>query len=170
MFMMHLIQILVNGLFYTLNLCHLFSTFSGILYRVTPYIDQCFILLTYKGKVLLLQQDNILPTPNTNEWRFINKLIKKNTTAEKAILQEVYRETNVELENVNLLSSMQMDETMLHVFHGKLSDKHVNNIQRAEGRNLQFFSLKELQKLHMHPSTQIFFKNNWQTVESLSAL
>ncbi len=137
---------------------------------MTPYIDQCLILLTYKGKVLLLQQDNVLPIPNTNEWRFINKIKKKNVSAEKTIIQEVFRETNIMLDTVELLSSTPLDDTTQHLFHGKLTDKHVNNIQRAEGRNLQFFGLKELAKLRIHPLTQVFFKDNWQIIETLSAV
>lgn len=136
---------------------------------MTPYIDLCLCLLTYKGKVLLLQQDNILPTPNHNAWHFINKLKGKNTTAEKTIIQEVHKETGISLESVQLLATIPTDDTTQYLFHARLSDKHVNNIQRAEGRILQFFGLKELSKLHIHPSTKLFFQENKEMIEALSS-
>lgn len=119
--------------------------------------------------MLLLQQDNILPTPNNNAWHFINKLKSKNSTAEKTIIQEVHKETGIALESVELLATIPADDTMQYLFHARLSDKHVNNIERAEGRILQFFGLKELSKLHIHPSTNMFFQENKEMIETLSA-
>lgn len=131
-------------------------------------IGLCLILLTYKGKVLLLQQENILEPQNSDAWHFIKKFKLKDTSAEKTILQEVERETKIKLDRVTFLSSVVHNDVVQYLFHARLSDKHVNNMQRAEGRILQFFGLNELKKLRIQPSTKLFFSDNQTSIERLS--
>lgn len=153
------------------NLLKLLSHYSlsgGILYTVSSAIGLCLILLTYKGKVLLLQQENLLDPQNNNSWHFIKKLKPKELTPEKAIIQEVHRETHIKLDEVTLLSSVMNNDVIQYLFHAKLSDKHVNNIERAEGRILQFFGLNELSKLQIQQSTKSFFSSNQASIKRLS--
>lgn len=144
--------------------------------QVTFQTGLCFILLTYKGKVLLLQQEDVLNIPNNNAWHFIfapirRKEVKIKTkilSPEKTIIQEVEKETKLKLDEVTLLSTISTEDAVQYLFHTKLSDKHVNSINRAEGRILQFFGVNELASLQIQPSTKSFFKNNKAFMESLS--
>lgn len=135
---------------------------------MTSYTALYLILLTYKGKVLLLQQENILDSHNDNEWHFIEKSKVKDKLAEKTIIEEVFRETQLKLDGVVLLSKELSEDTIQYLFHARLSDKHVNNIERAEGRVLQFFSISELGKLKIKRATKSFFQKNRALIENLS--
>lgn len=117
-----------------------------------------------------MQQENILEPQNSDAWHFIMKVKPKDTSAEKAIIQEVEREIRIKLEEVTLLSQTVEKNIIQYLFHSKLSDKHVNNIERAEGRILQFFGIHELAKLQVQPSTQSFFHNNISQIQQLSTL
>lgn len=115
-----------------------------------------------------MQQENILEPHNNNAWHFIKKLKPKEISPEKAIVQEVERETHIKLDEVTLLSSVINNDVVQYLFHAKLSDKHVNNIERAEGRILQFFGLNELSKLQIQQSTKSFFSSNQASIKRLS--
>lgn len=135
---------------------------------VSSYIGLYLILLTYKGKVLLLQQENVLNSHNDNEWHFIKKVKARDKFGEKTIIEEVFKETQLKLDSVTLLSKVLSKDTVQYLFHASLSDKHVNNIERAEGRILQFFGLNELNKLIIQPSTKSFFQKNRTLIENIS--
>lgn len=124
------------------------------------YTGSYHILLTYKGKILLLQQENVFHTDAYNAWHFIKKANAKNSSAEKTIIQEVYKETQIQLDSVSLLSKKIQENITHYLFYAQLTDKNVNNIIRGEGRLLQFFRLSELLKLQMQPSTKLFFSDN----------
>lgn len=140
----------------------------AIMIIVTSYTALYLILLTYKGKVLLLQQENILDSHNDNEWHFIEKSKTKDKLAEKTIIEEVFRETQLKLDGVTLLSKELSSDTIHYLFHARLNDKHVNSIERAEGRVLQFFSIPELSKLKIQSATKSFFQKNRALIEHLS--
>jgi hypothetical protein len=127
------------------------------------------ILLTYKGKILLLQQENVLPTDFDNKWHFIKKAKVKDASAEKTIIQEVYKETHIQLDTVTLIAK-KVHETKIHyLFHAQLSDQHVNSIIRGERRLLQFFRLQELLKLQTQPSTKLFLLDDTTLFNDLLA-
>ncbi len=131
-------------------------------------IDLCYILLTYKGKILLLQQENVLADTNVNAWHLIKKTKAKDTSPEAAIIREVQKETNIKLDEVTLLAKVASEGTVQYLFHTKLSDKHVNNINRGEGRVLQFFGLNELAKLQIQSSSKSFLSHNVSILKNIA--
>ena len=135
---------------------------------MTSYTDLCLILLTYKSKVLLLQQENVLLSQRRNPWHSIKKIKEKDTTAERTIVEEVCKETLIRLDAVTLLSKVLYIDTVHHVFHARLTDTNVNNIGRGEGQLLQFFELKELPTLQLQPSTKLLFSQNESLINNLS--
>lgn len=145
-----------------------YSYNNAILSLVSSYTGLYLILLTYKGKILLLQRENIINTENTHAWHFIKKERANDASAETTIIQEVRNETQVLLDNVTLISKIIYGNTIQYLFHSQLSDKNVNNIKRGEGRLLQFFGLNELNKLQIQPSTKMFFLNDKSFFENLS--
>lgn len=129
-------------------------------------IDSCLILLTYKGKVLLLQQDDIFKQLQNNTWHLIEKRTTQDQSTQEAITQEVERETHIRLEDVSLLMSMSSQNRREYLFHAQLTDSDVNRIQRAEGRIIQFFTLRELKKLPLEASANYFLTED-KTLQNL---
>ena len=74
---------------------------------------------------------------------------------------------NIEISEVKLLLVIPSDNKNTYFYHAKLTDSNVNLIERAEGQELQFFDLKELDKLQLTASTNLFFVRNKGTVEEL---
>lgn len=127
----------------------------------------CLILLTYKGKVLLLQKDDILHNFLENDWHFIDRYKDKHKSLETTITDEVERETNIKLDSVNLVLRVPRENRTEHLFHARLTDKQVNNIQRNDGKILQFFTLQELKKLQLHPSIAAIMSDYTSLIENL---
>lgn len=119
-------------------------------------IDTCLILLTYKGKVLLMHQDNILINPLDQLWKFIGGNKKKGATIESTIINIVEKETSIKLANVQFLSTWLYKQRKKHFFRAELTDAQVNNITRNENQVINFFTLKELQYIKLEISTQLF--------------
>ena len=119
-------------------------------------VDTSLILLTYKGKVLLMHR-NVLPNIlQINDWSFIGGTKEKNKSFEETIYKDVERETSIKLEKVELLSDPINSDNRKHFYHAKLTDKNVNDIKRGDGQTLDFFTLRELERLHLSESTKLF--------------
>lgn len=114
-------------------------------------MDQSIILLTYKGKVLLMHKDYILATLDQNPWRFISGVKEKDESFEETIQREVEKETSIQLKTIELV---EQDEKK-YFYHTNLTDDNVNNIVRRDGKILEFYSLKELDKLSLSLSTRL---------------
>lgn len=81
-------------------------------------------------------------------WSFIGVNTDKNESSKDAITKQVEGEMSVKIKTIQILSK--------YCFHAELSDDDVNNIKREEGQLLNFFTLRELQKLQLTPSTRQF--------------
>jgi len=93
---------------------------------------------------------------NINTWSFFED---SNTTCElfeKTIVRKVEKEIGILLPTIVLLLSLWENYTKNNFYQAELSDKNVNEIKRSEGQELQFFSMKEVEKLSMSPSSQKF--------------
>jgi len=106
------------------------------------------ILLTYKGKVLLMHKTNGPRDEENHPWSFIGETREKKESFENALARRVEKETGIKIENVEFVSES--------CYHARLTDENVNNIQRAENQLLDFFSPKELDKLSLSKLTQQF--------------
>jgi len=81
-------------------------------------------------------------------WSFIGEAREKKESFENALVRRVEKEMGIKIENVEFVSDS--------CYHARLTDENVNNIQRAENQLLDFFSLKELDKLSLSKLTQQF--------------
>ena len=114
-------------------------------------MDQSIILLTYKGKVLLMHKDYILATLDQNPWHFISGAKEKDESFEETIQREVEKETSIHLKTIELV---EHDDNK-YFYHTHLTDDNVNNIVRRDGKILEFYSLKEVDKLSLSLSTKL---------------
>ncbi len=134
-------------------------------------IDSSIILLTYKGKVLLtMMRDSRQVLLKQGTWTFISGLKGKNESFEESILRKVKGETHITLFGVEFLSSLFYEDRTSYLYHAELTDDNVNNIERDEGKSLDFFSLQELEKLSLTPSTRLFIERHKNLLEIKSSI
>lgn len=117
------------------------------------------ILLTYKGKVLLMNKDYVL-SPLDNPWHFITGVHEKHESAEQTITREVKKETSVQLKVIEFLGSLVEDNAKKCFYHTHLTDDNVNHIIQQDGKNFGFFSVSELDNLLLSISTKLFIARN----------
>ena len=131
--------------------------------------NESLILLTYKEKILLMIRNYIFNSGVQKTWSMIGGEKGSNESFEKTIFRKIKEEMNIEISEVKLLSVAPSDNKNTYFYHGKLTDNNVNFIERAEGQELQFFDLKELSKLQLATSADLFFTQNRAIVEELLA-
>src|SRR6185437_8151603 len=95
------------------------------------------ILLTYKGKILIMHRDKnpLIQNP----WRFIEGEKEKETSFLESIIKKVEEETSLKLETAKFLSTAKDEEAEKHLYHAELTDKEVNSIRRDKGLTLGFY-------------------------------
>lgn len=130
-------------------------------------LNESLILLTYKEKILLMIRDYVFNSGEQKIWRMIGGEKATNESCEKTIRRCIKEEMNIKISDVKLLSVSPSDNKDTYFYHGKLTDNNVNFIERADGQELQFFDLKELGKIQLTESTNLFFTRNKNVVEEL---
>lgn len=90
-----------------------------------------------------------------------------NESSEKTIIRKIKEEMNIKINDIKLLFVAPSNDKDTYFYHCKLTDKDVNLIERADGQELQFFNLKELSKLQLATSADLFFTQNRNIIEDL---
>ncbi len=129
--------------------------------------DETLVFLTYNDKFLLMLKDNRLQVSDLNLWHLIGGLRKNNESFEQTSIREVGKVTSLELDSVQYLTTLLDDKKRNFVFHAILTAHHLNNIHRAEGQNLDFFTLPEIEKLSLEKSTEMFLSHNRKTIQGI---
>ena len=130
-------------------------------------LNESLVLLTYKEKILLMIRNYVFNSGAQKTWCMIGGEKGSNESFEKTIVRKIKEEMNIEISEVKLLSVAPSDNKNTYFYHGKLTDSNVNFIERAEGLELQFFDIKELDKLQLATSADLFFTQNRGIVEEL---
>ena len=115
-------------------------------------ISTFLILLTYKGKALLMYKTDSANDSEQHEWCFIGGEKAEDESFEEAMSRRVIMEANIKIEDVEYLSKS--------CYHARLTDDNVNNIKRDERQLLDFFTLREVQKLHLSQATKLFIEKH----------
>ena len=100
-------------------------------------------------------------------WCMIGGKKENNESFEKTITRKIKEEMNIEVSTIKLLLISPSENKDIYFYHGKLTDNNVNRIERAEGQELQFFNLKELDKLQLTASANLFFTQHRSAIEEL---
>lgn len=106
------------------------------------------IILTYKGKVLLMHKEKSVIDEEKHPWCLIGGIKGKKESFEQALSRRVQNETGIKIANIEYVSEF--------CYHASLTDDNVNQIQRKEHQLLDFFTPRELSKLFLANSTQVF--------------
>lgn len=115
-------------------------------------ILRSLILLTYKGKALLMYKTNSPLDKEKHPWCFIGGIKEKEESFENAMARRVEKEMGIKIEKIEFVSES--------CYHARLTDDHVNKIERAENQLLDFFSLSELKKLFLSSTTAQFISKH----------
>lgn len=113
---------------------------------------QGLILLTYKGKILLMYKRNGPGDEEQHLWSFIGGVREKKESFENALVRKVEKEVGIRIENVEFVSEA--------CYYARLTDDNVNKMERAENQLLDFFSLKELDNLFLSKTTRQFISKH----------
>lgn len=114
-------------------------------------VSPCLILLTYKGKALLMRKDNSPVDEDNHPWCFITAVKEEKESFEKVMSERVEKETGIKIGKVEFVAES--------CYHARLTDDNVNNIERAENQLLNFFTLEESKKLFLSKSTLKFISD-----------
>lgn len=120
-------------------------------------ISTPLILLTYKGKALLMYKMSSAIDTVKHEWCLISCTNEDEESPENAIIKSVKNEASIKLESIEQISK--------YFYHSRLTDDNVNKIERSEGQLLDFFTLKELNKLNLSSSTKLFISKHANLIE-----
>lgn len=99
-------------------------------------------------------------------WHFIGGLKLKNKSVQETAAKFVERETGIKLAGVDFLSIEELDDTEEYFYSAKLTDDNVNNMERANGQILNFFTLRELENLPLAAATKLFISKHRDKLES----
>lgn len=114
--------------------------------------SQASVLLTYKGKALLMNKSDGPMDTTKHAWTLIEGTPSKKELAEEEIARLIKREMGIKIEKI--------DHVEKSFYHAQLTDDNVNNIDRAEGQLLDFFTLKELDNLTLSDTTSQFISKH----------
>jgi NADH pyrophosphatase NudC (nudix superfamily) len=117
------------------------------------------ILLTYKGKVLLMHKQKSVIDEEKHPWSLIGGQKVKKESFEEALQRTVEEEAGIKISNVEYVSE--------YCYHARLTDDNVNNIQRSENQLLDFFTPRELNKLFLSETTQQFISKHGSLIPVL---
>jgi ADP-ribose pyrophosphatase YjhB (NUDIX family) len=129
--------------------------------------NESLVLLTYKEKILLMIKNYVFNSGLQKTWRMIGGEKENNESSEKTISRKIKEEMNIKIDNIKLLLITPSQDKNTYIYYGKLTDKNVNFIERAEGQELQFFDLDELDNLKLATSADLFFSENKNVVQEL---
>jgi ADP-ribose pyrophosphatase YjhB (NUDIX family) len=129
--------------------------------------NESLVLLTYKEKILLMIRDYVFNSGLQKTWSMVGGEKGVNESCEKTIIRKIKEDMNIKIKDVRFLLTTSSQDKDTYFYHGKLTDDNVNFIRRAEGQELQFFKLRELYKLRLSTSANLFFRQNRNIIEEL---
>ncbi|MBI4089574.1 MAG: NUDIX domain-containing protein [Candidatus Levybacteria bacterium] len=115
-------------------------------------ILQSLILLTYKGKALLMRKKDSPMDKEKHPWCFIGGIKEKKESLENTMTRQVEKEMGIKIGKVEFVSES--------CYHARLTDDNVNRIERSENQLFNFFSLRELKKLFLSSATAQFISKH----------
>ncbi|MGA2911213.1 MAG: NUDIX domain-containing protein [Candidatus Levyibacteriota bacterium] len=120
------------------------------------------ILLTYKGKVLLMHKQKSVIDAELHPWCLIGGIREKKESFQEALSRRVQKEAGIKIGNVEFVSEF--------CYRAELTDDNVNKIQRKEHQLLDFFTLKEADKLFLSNETAKFITKHNSLVNPIVPL
>ncbi len=122
-------------------------------------------VLTYKGKILLKRVVDFSHPTNSNPWSLFGGVQQ----SEVLIMQELQNDLGVTIPLKPFMDSTVVSNSR-SIYYANLSDKEVNEIQRDDRRELQFFSFHEIEKLILETSAKEMISNGNNTLRAVCSM
>ena len=118
------------------------------------------IVLEKDERFLLQLRDMNNKTKNPDKWGIFGGGIKLNETPEKAALREIKEELGIKLNEKDIKPILKVGFGKRGYYIFKSNIQHdFKNIKLKEGKEMRFFSKKEILKLrNIVPGMRIFFR------------
>jgi len=129
--------------------------------------NESLVLLTYKEKILLMIRNYVFNSGLQKTWSMIGGKNEINESNEKTIVRKIKEDMNIKIKDVKFLLTSFSEDKDISFYYSKLTDDNVNFIERSDGQELQFFNLRELNKLQLTTSADRFFTQNKAIIENL---
>lgn len=126
-----------------------------------------YVILAYKGKLLLFSHDIEIDDVTQNVWSFVGSRQLAKEKSENAIARIAKHTTNLDLKNITLMSSITNDKLTDNYYCAKLTDDQVNQIDRRSRQRLEFFKLSEINKLNLAAPTREFLAEYRKDIKEL---
>jgi len=134
-------------------------------------------LLIFKGKLLLLLRDNNPNVFSPNCWHLIGGVSFKGEEPEKTLIREAKEEIDIDIDidikRCNFLSIVHIktrEKECLdkHLYYYEFTPKEVKQIKLGnEGQKLNFFGLKDLEKISLSKVTIHCLKQNKDIIKKI---
>ena len=121
--------------------------------------------MLFENNPMILESQVLL---RKSAWKFVGGIREANESFQEAIVKRVFSITGLKLNGIEHLSTITTDKERKYLYHAKLTDKDVNNIERANGFLLQFFTIKEIDLLTLSTTTQIFVDRHREFIENVN--
>ncbi len=114
-----------------------------------------FILISYKSKLLLKSIDSPF---EKGAWGLIGEEGAWSRPPIDSAIDIVKKTTKL---NIKVIHKLPLkNEKLKYIFCVKLTDKNVNSIVRDENQRLEFYTLREAEKLNLTTTTGDFILNH----------
>lgn len=119
-------------------------------------------LITYNKKVLMLLRDNNPEILNPNCWQLIGGNLEANETPIEALIREIKEESNLQIpknDPIEIGRIIVPGKQEYFFYWIKLSGEKIKDIKLGnEGQKIDFFSIKELDKMNLGPNFFSYFQ------------
>jgi len=129
-----------------------------------PY--QSSILLTYKGKILLFSKE-VLTSNMDSIWDFLNIKKVKGGSISEYLQKEINLPIKLKKDSLSVVQVLPRNTDGAQLFHLKLTDKYVNDIERKEGWRLEFYRFSEIEKISLSNDTKNLFTKYRDEIKAL---
>lgn len=135
--------------------------------RKIPNKEASLVILTYKGRILLILRDNNPEVVSPNHWAVPGGVKEINETFEQTALREIKEELNIDLKNLKFLVELKYLDRFKKLYFSTLSEAQVKEIILYEGQKFDFFTPEEASHLLLARSTKLFFDSYLHLIKSV---
>ncbi len=145
----------------------------GVLIVFTPCIfimkpvTSIAAILTYKNKLLLTCSDIEPRNVKNYPWAFVHGQATSRQKPQEVVSQIIHFATGLTVNPGLIHTDTDENNNQSLYFHSKLSDHHVNMLERLSGNRIEFFTLHEIKSLELTPQTQYFMQTNPQLLDQI---
>ena len=125
-------------------------------------------LIIYKNRILMLLRDNISEIADPNKWQTIGGYVEDRESLDSAIKREIQEEANLTPSNIKLLGKLIGKNHVIGIYISYLTDEEAMQVKLGnEGQALNFFTLNEIIKLDLTPTSKMYLEKYLPQIEKL---